>query len=290
MSQIIYLDGQYLPREQALVSVYDHGLLYGDGIFEGIRCYSGNIFRLRQHLERLWDSAKVIGLTIPMSMQDLEAAHCETMRRNGIEDAYIRTVITRGVGDLGIDPRKCSKPTVYIIAGKIALFPPEDYELGVPIITASTRRVPMDAFNPRVKSLNYLNNVLAKMEATNAGVRDAMMLNHQGYIVECTAANVFLLRDGVLSTPPTHVGALRGITRDAVIEIARAEGIDVREQLLTQYDAYVAEEMFVTGTGAEIMPITKVDGRVVGSGVAGAMTKALTAKFREMVLVDGTRI
>ncbi len=290
MSQIIFLDGQYLPREQALVSVYDHGILYGDGIFEGIRCYDGNIFRLREHLVRLWDSAKVIGLSIPMTMEEMEAAHVETMRRNGIRDAYIRTVVTRGVGDLGIDPRKCSRPTTYIIAGRIALFPPEDYELGIPIITAATRRVPMDAFNPRVKSLNYLNNVLAKMEATNAGVRDAMMLNAQGFIVECTAANVFLVRDGVLSTPPISVGALAGITRGAVIGLARAAGIEVREQLLAQYDAYVADEMFVTGTGAEVMPVTRVDGRVIGSGVAGPVTKRLTAKFRELVLVDGTRI
>lgn len=290
MSQIVFLDGQYLPVEQARVSVYDHGVLYGDGIFEGIRCYEGNIFRLREHLVRLWDSAKVIGLTIPMTMEELEFAHCETMRRNDLEDAYIRTVVTRGAGDLGIDPRKCARPTVYIIAGKIALFPAEDYEKGVPIITASTRRVQLDAFNPRVKSLNYLNNVLAKMEATNAGVRDAMMLNGQGYLVECTAANIFLLRDGVLSTPPTHVGALRGITRDAVIGLAREAGIEVREQLLTQFDAYTAEEFFVTGTGAEIMPITKVDGRVIGAGVAGKVTKALTARFRELVLVDGVRI
>jgi len=288
--QVVYFNGEYVPVEKAFINVYDHGILYGDGIFEGIRCYDGNIFRLKQHLRRLWDSAQYMGIPIPISMEEMEVAHAETLRRCGLRDSYIRTVLSRGVGDLGIDPRKCSKPTLYIIAGKIAMFPESDYENGIAAITASSRRVGNDTFNPRVKTLNYVNNIMAKMEATNAGVRDALMLNSMGYIVECTAANFFALREGVLTTPACHVGALRGITRDAVIEIARGMGLTVKEDFLTQYDAYVAEETFITGTGAEIMPITKIDNRVIGKGSCGATTRAIREKFKALVKVDGYKI
>ncbi|MDX2175738.1 MAG: branched-chain-amino-acid transaminase [Candidatus Sumerlaeia bacterium] len=289
MSLTIYLDGQYLSREDAKISVFDHAILYGDGVFEGTRVYSGNIFRLGQHLDRLYDSAKAILLRIPVERAALEAAHVETVRRNGFKDCYIRTVVTRGVGDLGIDPKKSKESSLFIIADKIALYPAELYSTGIAVVTASTRRVGPDNFSPRVKSLNYLNNVLAKIEANNAGANDALMLDRNGYIVEATAANVFTVKDGLLRTPPLYQGALPGITRRTVLEIAAALGIAHREERLTQYDCYVADEMFLTGTGAEIMPVTKLDGRVIGNGSAGPVMKRLLEDFRRRVLVEGVR-
>jgi branched-chain amino acid aminotransferase len=290
MEQIIYLDGEYVPKSQAKVSVFDHGVLYGDGVFEGIRSYGGNVFRLMEHLERLYDSAKVIMLPIRETREEMAHIVCETIRRNNLTDSYIRLVVTRGVGDLGISPLTCPRPTTFCIAGQIAMFPQELYRDGLAIITASTRRVTPDAFSPRVKSLNYLNNVLAKLEAHHAGVRDALMLDHQGYIVEATAANFFAVKKGELFTPPVHQGSLRGITRDAVIELAKAAGIAVHEERLTLYEAYTADEVFLTGTGAEMIPVVDIDKRIIGTGKPGPVFQDLLPRFRKLVLTDGVRI
>lgn len=287
---LIYIDGEYLPKSQAKVSVFDHGLLYGDGVFEGIRCYRRNVFRLDAHLERLYDSAKAILINIPMGIDEMREATLETIRRNNFDDCYLRTVVTRGVGDLGISPHTCKKPSVIIIAATIALYPKEFYETGLPIITAATRRVPPDSFSPRIKSLNYLNNILARMEAFHAGVQEAIMLDRDGYIVECTADNFFVVKKGVLFTPPTYQGALRGVTRDAVIDVARESGIDVREERLTQYEAYVADEVFLTGTGAEMIPVVSIDKRTIGDGKPGPMFRMLLEKFRAITSVQGTKL
>lgn len=290
MEQIIYLDGEYVPKSQAKVSVFDHGLLYGDGVFEGIRSYKGNVFRLMEHLERLYDSAKVIMLQIRETPEEMAHIVCETIRRNNLSDSYIRLVVTRGVGDLGISHLKCPRPSVFCIAGAITLFPPELYQTGLKVISASTRRVSPDAFSPRVKSLNYLNNVLAKMEAHLADVPDALMLDHNGYIVEATAANFFVVKKGVVFTPPVHQGSLRGITRDAVIELAKAAGITVHEERLTLYEAYTADEVFLTGTGAEMIPVIDIDKRIIGNGKPGPVFHELLPRFRKLAETDGVRI
>ena len=287
---IIYLDGKYLPEAEAKVSVFDHGLLYGDGIFEGIRLYAGNIFRLEEHLERFEFSAKAILLDLPATRRQLADIVCETCRRNGLSDGYIRLVATRGPGDLGIAPWNCPKPSLFCIASKIQLYPPEHYEQGLAIVTVPTRRINPAALPPTIKSLNYLNNVLGKIEARQAGALEAIMLNDQGYIAECTADNVFVVQKGVIHTPAASQGALRGITRDTVFDIARELGIEIRETNLTRYDAWIADEIFLSGTGAEVIPVIKLDGRVIGTGKPGPVFAKVLKSFRQRVTAEGTKI
>lgn len=290
MEPIVYVDGQYVPKSQAKVSVFDHGLLYGDGVFEGIRLYKGNVFRLNEHLERLWDSARSIMLTIPLSHQEMVDVVCETCRRNGLTDGYIRLVVTRGEGDLGLSPWLCPKATVFCIAAKIQMYPKENYEKGLEIITAATRRIAPDTFSGRTKSLNYLNNIMAKINAKNGGALEALMLNQDGLVVEATGDNVFLIRDGVLTTPPTWLSPLKGITRDAVLDLARKAGIAVKEEPFSLYEVYTAHEMFMTGTAAELIPVVKVDGRVIGDGTPGPVTKKLLEAFHAITGVDGVKL
>lgn len=286
----IYLDGKFVDQADAKVSVFDHGLLYGDGVFEGIRLYDGNIFRLDEHLERLEYSAKAILLDLPLSRAEIAKATCETCRVNGLKDAYIRLVVTRGVGDLGLSPWLCSKPSIFIIATKIALYPQEHYDNGLSLVTVASRRVNPAALPSTVKSLNYLNNILAKIEARQAGALEAIMLNDQGYVAECTADNVFIFHKGELITPSASQGALKGITRGAIFSIAAELGIPIREANLTRYDLWCSEECFMTGTAAEVVPVVKIDGRTVGSGRPGPVTARVLASFRRRVLVEGTRI
>ncbi len=282
MAYQVWINGELLPPEKATVSVYDHGLLYGDGVFEGIRSYGGKVFRLDAHLDRLWYSAKAILLEIPYTKAALAAAIMETLRVNGIEDGYIRLVITRGRGTLGIDPAKCSDPRVIVITDSIELYPPEDYENGLQIVTVSTIRNHAAALSPRIKSLNYLNNILAKIEGKQAGCKEALMLNHKGEVAECTGDNVFLVRDGRLLTPPIDAGILEGITRDAVIELARDSGMPVEEIPLTRHDIYVADECFLTGTAAEVIPVVRVDSRPIGDGKPGKITRDLIERFHKL--------
>lgn len=286
----IYLDGEYVDEADAKVSVFDHGLLYGDGIFEGIRLYQGNIFRLEEHLERLEYSAKAIMLKLPLSRAEISGAVRETCRRNGLADGYIRLVVTRGVGDLGLSPWLCPKPSVFVIAGKIALYPEEHYTRGLSIVTVPTRRMNAAALPPAVKSLNYLNNILAKMEARQAGALEAIMLNDQGYVAECTGDNIFIVHKGVIVTPAASQGALKGITRSAIIDIAGELGIPLREADMTRYDVWNADECFLTGTAAEVIPVVKLDGREIGSGKPGAVTHRVLEAFRRRVLTEGTRL
>jgi branched-chain amino acid aminotransferase len=279
----VYISGKLYDRADAKISVFDHGLLYGDGVFEGIRCYNGKIFRLQQHLERLYDSARSIQLEIPLSRQAFADAIYQTLQANRLTEAYIRAVVTRGAGGLGIDPRKCSNPEVIIITDSITLYPKELYDSGLAIITASTIRNHPNAVNPRIKSLNYLNNILAKLEGLQGGVHEVLMLNHKGEVAECSADNIFMAKHGVLRTPPLDAGILGGITRETVIELARAAGIETHESPLTRFDLYAAEEIFLTGTGAEIIGVVKIDGRVVGDGTPGPLTRQLSERYRELV-------
>lgn len=286
----VFIDGKYCDEQDAKVSVFDHGLLYGDGVFEGIRAYNGRVFKLREHIDRLFDSAKAILLDIPMSHADLMQATVETCRQNNLREGYIRLVVTRGVGTLGLNPNKCKRGSVIIIADKIQVYPPEMYENGMAIVTVATVRNLHSALNPAIKSLNYLNNILAKIEANNAGVEEAIMLNSEGYVSECTADNLFLVKGNQLLTPPLAAGALYGITRGTVMELARADGMQVSEPNLTRYDVFIADECFLTGTGAEVIPVTKVDGRVIGTGKPGHITKKLTEKYRALVNSTGEPI
>ena len=286
----IYLDGKYVPSEEAKVSVFDHGLLYGDGVFEGIRVYNGRIFRLDQHLDRLFNSAKAIMLAIPLTREQLVEACCETCRQNKLKDGYIRLVVTRGVGYLGLNPFRCKNPTVFIIADRIELYPEEVYRKGLKLITASTQRTNPAAMSPSIKSLNYLNNILAKIEAVNAGTFEAIMLNAQGHVAECTGDNIFIVRGGKLETPPVSAGALVGITRQVVIELAAKRKIAVSEPNLTRYDLATADEVFLTGTAAEIVPVSSIDGRIIGSGRPGLLTLKLTEDFRKLTRSEGTLI
>jgi branched-chain amino acid aminotransferase len=279
----IYIDGKYYSKEDAKVSVFDHGLLYGDGVFEGIRVYKGTVFLIKEHIERLYMSAKAILLEIPISVEEMEAAVNDTVRENNTTNGYIRLIVTRGVGNLGIDPTNCSKPSIIIIVGNIELYPQELYERGIAIVTASSRRLPSDGIDARIKSLNYLNNVLAKLEAIRAGCLEAVMLNREGYVTEATGDNIFIVTRGCLFTPGTFAGALSGITRGFVLGIASEVGIAHEERILTRYDLYNADECFLTGTGAEIMPVTSIDGRKIGNGVTGAVTLRLIKAFREKV-------
>jgi branched-chain amino acid aminotransferase len=286
----IFIDGQYFDENNAKVSVFDHGLLYGDGIFEGIRAYNGRVFKLKEHIDRLFYSAKAILLTIPMTHAEVCKAVIDTCRENGLREGYIRLVVTRGMGGLGLNPNKCKRPSVIVIADKIQLYPKEYYENGLTIITVPTIRNLHSALNPAIKSLNYLNNILAKIEANNGGCEEAIMLNAEGYVAECTGDNIFLIKENEMLTPPLSAGALYGITRGVVMELARASGLKVSEPNLTRYDVFNADECFLTGTGAELVPVVKVDGRGIGDGKPGPRTRELVKKYHELVQSSGEPI
>lgn len=290
MSLKIWLNGELVPEEQATVSVFDHGLLYGDGVFEGIRAYGGRVFRLDRHIERLERSARAILLDIPLTHDEMCRATVETCRANELVDGYVRLVVTRGVGDLGLDPRKCSRPTVFIIAAGIQLYPEELYETGLTLITCSTRRNSANCLDPGVKSLNYLNNILARIECNHAGVAEGIMLTSEGMVSECTADNIFYVDGGVLNTPPTEAGILNGITRQTVLEIAGDLGIERRERMFPITDIYAAEEAFLSGTAAELVPVVDVDGRTIGDGKPGPVTRRLLEGFRLLTKAEGTPI
>jgi branched-chain amino acid aminotransferase len=283
MALKIYISGQLYDKEDAKISVYDHGLLYGDGVFEGMRSYHGKVFRMQPHLDRLWESAHAIHLRIPMTKEEMAAAVNMTLQTNGIRDGYVRLMVTRGAGSLGLDPNRTANPQVIIIADHIALYPPEFYERGLEIITASTIRNHPAALNPRIKSLNYLNNIMAKIEGLQAGCVEALMLNHIGQVAECTGDNIFIVKRGELLTPPIDAGILAGITREAVLELARAAGIAAHETHLSRHDVYNADECFLTGSAAEVIPVVKIDSRMIGTGSPGPITKKLTEKFRQLI-------
>jgi branched-chain amino acid aminotransferase len=282
MAQTIYIIGTLVPVAEARISVYDHGLLYGDGVFEGIRVYGGRAFLLDEHIQRLYESARAIRLEIPLKPDEMTAAVDKTVAANGIGDGYVRLVVTRGAGTLGLDIRRTSNPQVIIIADTITLYPAEMYEQGLKLITASTIRNHPGALSPRIKSLNYLNNILAKIEGTDGGSPEALMLNHQGHVAECTGDNVFIVKGGVIRTPPTDAGILEGITRNAVIRLARESGRTVEEVALTRHDVYTADECFLTGTAAEVIAVVSLDGRPIGSGKPGAVTRDLRERFHAL--------
>ncbi len=286
----IYIDGNYVPESEAKVSVFDHGLLYGDGIFEGIRVYDSNIFKCTEHVNRLFEAAKAIMLDIPLTKAEVEEVLVTTCNKNGLTKGYIRLIVTRGKGDLGLSPTKCPKPSVICIASDITLYPAEMYEKGMPIITAAQRRNKATIVDPQIKSLNYLNNILAKIEANQAGVPEALMLTHDGIVAECTGDNIFVIKNGVIYTPPIHVGILDGITRHAVIDIAKGLGYEVVEKEFTLYNVYNADECFLTGTAAEVIAVTSVDKRVIGDGVCGPITKQLLDEFHKITGSDGVSL
>ena len=286
----INIDGKYYDQKNAKISVFDHGLLYGDGIFEGIRAYNGRVFKLTEHIDRLFYSAKAILLKIPRSHGEIVRAVVETCRRNKIRDGYVRLLVTRGAGTLGLNPNRCKNPSTIIIADKIQLYPAELYQRGMEIITVPTTRNLHSALNPAIKSLNYLNNILAKIEANNAGCEEAIMLNAEGFVSECTGDNIVIVKAGQMLTPPLSAGALYGITRGVVIELAREEGLTVAEPNLTRYDLFNADECFLTGTGAELIPIVKIDGRVIGAGKPGPITRRLVDKYHALTNVSGEPI
>lgn len=283
MSLKVYIGGKLYDKADAKISVYDHGLLYGDGVFEGIRSYSGRVFRLEQHVDRLYDSARGIHLEIPMSKADMAKAVIDTLKANELVDAYIRLIVTRGAGSLGLDPRKTTDPQIIIITDSISLYPAELYESGLKIITAGTMRNHPSALNPRIKSLNYLNSIMAKIEGTNAGCLEALMLNHKGEVSECTGDNIFIVRKGEVHTPSIDAGILEGITRDAVIEIARGAGLTVVERTMDRHDIYTADECFLTGTAAEVIPVVELDGRPIGTGKPGPITGDLLKRFHKLI-------
>lgn len=286
----IYINGKFYEKENAKVSVFDHGLLYGDGVFEGIRSYNRRVFKLKEHIDRLFESAQSIMLKIPMAREQMIKAVIDTLKANKLDNAYIRLIVTRGEGDLGLDPRKCYKgATVIIVADRIALYPEKLYREGLTIVTVPTVRNLPEALNPQIKSLNYLNNILAKIEAGNAGCDEAIMLDSLGYVAECTGDNIFVVKGGHLYTPPQCMGTLRGITRDSILEIARKNKIGAHEHVITRHEVYISDECFLTGTAAEIIPVVKVDGRIIGSGKPGKLTSALTKKFKELTVKDGVK-
>ncbi|PGZ93321.1 MULTISPECIES: branched-chain-amino-acid transaminase [unclassified Bacillus (in: firmicutes)] len=288
--QQIFLNGEFVQKQDAKVSVYDHGYLYGDGVFEGIRVYDGNVFRLKEHLIRLYESAKSILLTIPYSLEELTQIVVDTVNRNNLHSGYIRLVVSRGEGNLGLDPTSCPRANVVVIAEQLALFPQELYENGMEIVTVATRRNRSDVLNPQIKSLNYLNNILVKIEAKLAGVQEALMLNDQGFVAEGSGDNVFLVKGNRLITPPSSAGALEGITRNAIMELGDTLGYEVEEKLFTRHDVYIADEVFLTGTAAEVIGVSKVDGRVIGDGKPGPNTQRLLKAFRQLVVEDGEKI
>jgi len=286
----IYMNGKFVSKEEAKVSVFDHGLLYGDGIFEGIRAYNRRVFKLKEHVVRMFESAQSLMLKIPLTQEQLCQAIVDTLKANDLVDAYIRPIVTRGVGDLGLDPRKCTGgPSIIIIADKIALYPEKFYEEGLAIITVPTVRNLPEALNPQLKTLNYLNNILAKIEATNLGYDEAIMLDNMGYIAECTGDNIFFVKNGHLYTPPQCMGTLRGITRDAVLEIADKNKIGTHEHVITRHEIWNSDECFITGTAAEIVPVVKIDGRTIGTGKPGKMTLRLIKEFRELIKTEGVK-
>ncbi|TCP28930.1 branched chain amino acid aminotransferase [Scopulibacillus darangshiensis] len=286
----IFLNGRFVPEEDAVISVYDHGFLYGDGVFEGIRMYEGNVFRLDEHLKRLYDSAHSIMLKIPYSKQELSEIIVDTLRKNNYQNAYIRVVVSRGTGNLGLDPYTCKEPSVIVIAEPLSLFPKKLYETGIDVVSVASRRNRSDVLSPKVKSLNYLNNILVKIEAHLSGVSEALMMNEQGYVAEGSADNIFIIQNGVIKTPPSYVGALEGITRNVIIELAEKEGLDIREEVFTRHDVYVADEVFLTGTAAEVIAVVKVDGRLINTGIPGPITNQLLQAFRQVVTEDGTKV
>ena len=290
MGLIIYLNGSFVPEEDAKVSVFDHGFLYGDGIFEGIRAYHGRVFKLDEHLKRLYESAKSIQLKIGISKEEMQEVVLESLRRNNLNDAYIRLVVSRGKGDLGLDPNKCPKASIICIAAQIKLFEQSMYDQGLEVATVAIRRNNPDSLNPRIKSLNYLNNIMAKLESIQAGVIEAIMLTQDGYVAEGTADNIFMVRNNVLMTPPLSAGILEGVTRNSVIDLARELGMNVKEELFTRHDLYTSDECFLTGTAAELIPVIKVDGRVIGDGVPGQAFKQLLEAFRALTHVNGPKI
>lgn len=287
---IIYIDGEFFAESEAKISVFDHGLLYGDGIFEGIRFYHGRVFRLEEHLDRLWDSARSIWLEVPMSREEMTKDLLETIRQNGLKEGYIRLIVTRGVGNLGLNPAQCKRPSVIIIVKTIALYPKEVCEAGLTIVTCPTRRTGAAALNPAVKSLNYLNNVMARIEANLSGADEALMLNEAGNVAECTADNVFIVKREQIFTPPISAGALRGITRSVVFDIAAELKLKITETDVTRHDVFVADECFLTGTAAELIPVIKADGRIIGTGKPGAITTKMVSRFRELTRETGTPI
>jgi len=278
----IYINGQIVPQEDAKISVFDHGLLYGDGVFEGIRAYHGKIFTLDEHLDRLYDSATAISLKIPITKAEMAEAIKQTMKANNLTDSYIRLVVTRGVGKLGLDPNKCATPQIIIIADTIELYPRALYEKGLDVVTVTTIRNHFSALDPKIKSLNYLNNILAKIESIQSGAGEALMLNKDGYVAECAGDNIFIFKDNILRTPPSSAGILVGITRNVVMKLAAEMGVRVREELMTRYDLYIAEECFLTGTAAEIIPVVKIDGRTIGTGKPGKITLDLLKRYRDL--------
>lgn len=287
---IVYCDGEFVEHDQAKISIFDHGFLYGDGVFEGIRAYNGRVFKLKEHIDRLYESANAILLNIEITRREMMDIVLETVRRNNLVDAYIRLVVSRGTGDLGLDPRKCHKSEIFCIAGQITLFPQSMYEKGLEVVTVSTRRNNPTALNPRIKSLNYLNNILAKIEANRAGVMEALMLNQEGYVCEGTGDNIFIVKEGILKTPPIYAGILKGITRDTVLDLAKQSGIPTVEDLFTLHDVYTADECFLTGTAAELIPVVNVDSRKIADGKPGTIFKQLLTKFRELTQTEGEPI
>lgn len=286
---LVYLNGQFVPKSEAKISVFDHGLLYGDGVFEGIRSYNCLVFKLKEHLIRLQESAHTIMLEIPLSASEMEEAIIETLKQNHLRDAYIRVVVTRGTGDLGLDPASCKMPSVFIITDTIILYPESFYRNGMEIITVPTVRNLPEAINPALKTLNYLNNIMAKIEAKNSNYREALMLNHQGYVAECTGDNIFTVKNGIVQTPPTYLGALRGITRQTIMDLALRNDMPCQERVLTRHDLFNADESFLTGTAAEVVPVVKIDGRRIGRGKPGKITRKLMSLFRDLTKRNGVR-
>ncbi len=286
----IYIDGEFFPKDEAKVSVFDHGLLYGDGIFEGIRAYNGHVFKLDKHIERFFNAARAISLVLPNSIEEIKEIVLESCRKNGIHDGYIRLVATRGKGDLGLSPSKCPKATIFCIAATISLYPPEFYKSGLKVITAVQRRNRATIIDPQIKSLNYLNNILARIEADNRGAPEALMLTEEGLVAECTGDNIFIIKDKCIWTPPIHLGILDGITRSTVIALAEKKGYEVQEKAFTLYNVYSADEVFLTGTAAELIAVTEIDGRVIGDGTAGPVTMELLGAFKEHTKGEGAKI
>jgi branched-chain amino acid aminotransferase len=286
----VYIDGKWYPKEEAKVSVFDHGFLYGDGVFEGIRAYNGRVWRLTEHLDRLYASAKAIWLQMPIEWAEMEEVVLETLRRNNLQDAYIRLVVSRGYGDLGLDPRKCPRPTVVCIADKISLYPEEVYTVGMKVISVATRRNPVDTLSPQIKTLNYMTGIMAKISAITLGYPEVIMLNQNGYVTEGTGDNIFIVKNGKIITPPAYLGILPGITRNSVMEMARDLGYTVEEGVFTLFDVYTADECFLTGTAAEVIPVVSADSREIGNGTPGEITGRLIARFRELTKEQGTLI
>ena len=290
MAKMVYLNGKLVEADKASISVFDHGLLYGDGVFEGIRAYNKRIFKLDEHVERLYNSAKIIMLDIPISKEEFKRAIIETCKANNIVNGYIRPVVTRGAGTLGLSPWLCSNPNIFIIADTIQLYPKEMYDNGLAVVTVATRRNLTEAVNPMIKSLNYLNNIMAKIEGKIAGVEEVIMLNQEGYVAECSGDNIFIIKNNKIYTPPIVVGALPGITQATVVELAEKEGYPVIEKLFSRAEMYIADEVFLTGTAAEVVPVVKIDGRIIGDGTPGKITKTLIDRFKKYVVETGVPI